>query len=151
VLRCGHHPVLEDGEGRPLQVGRKRRSISASLMRVLAKRDPTCAFPGCTTRVFLEGHHVQHWADGGETAIDNLCRLCHHHHRFVHEYGYALSIVDGVPRFRDACGRDVPAVPSGPLSSASDFDANLGHLSTVKDEWEATTGRPSTTVPWSKS
>ncbi|MBK7537957.1 MAG: hypothetical protein IPI49_21810 [Myxococcales bacterium] len=23
--------------------------------------------PGCDHRLFLEGHHLQHWADGGET------------------------------------------------------------------------------------
>ena len=30
-------------------------------------------------------HHVEHWADGGETRLGNLLSLCHFHHRKVHE------------------------------------------------------------------
>jgi hypothetical protein len=34
---------------------------------------------------FCEGHHLKHWADGGETKLDNLITLCGFHHRLVHE------------------------------------------------------------------
>ena len=48
----------------PLSVGRKTRTIPAALKRALLLRDRTCRFPGCDHRLFLDGHHLQHWADG---------------------------------------------------------------------------------------
>jgi len=32
-----------------------------------------------------------HWADGGESAMENLVPLCRHHHRLVHEGGFSLG------------------------------------------------------------
>jgi hypothetical protein len=104
--------VVEDDHGVPLSVGRKRRTIAGSIKRALLKRDTACSFPGCTHQTFLEGHHIKHWADGGETSLDNLSLLCSHHHRYVHEYGYAIELgLDNHPRFHDPSGRLVAAVP----------------------------------------
>jgi hypothetical protein len=94
--------VVEGEQGTPLSVGRKRRTIAGALKRALRKRDTTCCYPGCTNRMFLEGHHIQHWADGGETSLQNSALLCSLHHRFVHEYGHAIELgPDRRPRFRD--------------------------------------------------
>jgi hypothetical protein len=72
-------------------------------------------FPGCTNRIFLEGHHIRHWADGGETSLQNTTLLCTLHHRHVHEYGYTIELgPDRRPRFRDRHGRWVAAVPESP-------------------------------------
>jgi hypothetical protein len=107
--------VVEDEQGSPLSVGRKRRTISGALKRALRKRDEMCGFPGCTNRIFLEGHHIQHWADGGETSLQNTTLLCSLHHRHVHEYGYAIELgPDQRPRFRDPHGRWIAAVPERP-------------------------------------
>jgi len=60
--------------------------------RALQRRDHGCRFPGCTNRVFVEGHHMQHWADGGETKLDNvvsLCSLCRARHK-PHYAGYLV-------------------------------------------------------------
>ncbi|MBK7537704.1 MAG: HNH endonuclease [Myxococcales bacterium] len=67
---------------RPLSIGRKR-TIPAALKRALLLRDRTCRFPGCDHRLFLEGHHLRHWADGGETSLPNLALLCSLHHAYV--------------------------------------------------------------------
>jgi hypothetical protein len=83
-------PVLETGEGEPLAIGRKSRSIPPALRRALQLRDRGCRFPGCTRRHALDGHHIEHWADGGETRLDNLVSLCRQHHRLVHEAGYTI-------------------------------------------------------------
>jgi hypothetical protein len=57
-----------------------------------------------------------HWADGGETTLDNAALLCSHHHRYVHEYGYTIDLgPDKHPRFRDPGGRLVAAVPARDL------------------------------------
>ncbi|MND08750.1 hypothetical protein D3C83_315970 [compost metagenome] len=36
-------------------------------------------------------HHVQHWAQGGATSLDNCLLLCEHHHRLVHEGGWRIG------------------------------------------------------------
>jgi Domain of unknown function (DUF222)/HNH endonuclease len=107
--------VVEDEHGVPLSVGRKRRTIAGALKRALHKRDTACTYPGCTHRMFLEGHHIQHWADGGETSLMNAALLCSQHHRHVHEYGYTVELgPDQRPRFRDPRGRLVAVTPAPP-------------------------------------
>ena len=34
---------------------------------------------------------MQHWADGGDTRMDNLVLLCRRHHRLVHEGGFGIE------------------------------------------------------------
>ncbi|MEO7096708.1 MAG: DUF222 domain-containing protein [Polyangiales bacterium] len=114
---CGVVEIHEDADGTPLSVGRKTRSIPTSLKRALLRRDQCCRFPGCSNRVFLEGHHVQHWAHGGETALSNLVATCSYHHRFVHEYGYRVEMLDGAPQFFNPLGFVVRAVPEPPRPS----------------------------------
>jgi hypothetical protein len=46
------------------------------------------------------GHHVRHWADGGETKLSNLVSLCRFHHRQVHEGRIRVErLDDGAWRF----------------------------------------------------
>jgi hypothetical protein len=86
--------LVEDRDGNPLDVGRRTRAITPALKRALASRDGGCRFPGCTHKRFTEGHHVEHWADGGETKLGNLVTLCGFHHRLVHEGGFGLTVTD---------------------------------------------------------
>ncbi len=88
-----------------LDVGRRTRTIPPSLRRALEARDRGCRFPGCGLR-FTDAHHVRHWADGGETALDNLVLLCSHHHRLVHEEGWTVEWWgEGRPAFIDPRGQ----------------------------------------------
>jgi Domain of unknown function (DUF222)/HNH endonuclease len=77
--------VLENEHGEPLDVGRKTRSIPPAIRRALRSRDAGCRFPGCTHQQYVDAHHIEHWADGGETKLSNLVTLCRLHHRLVHE------------------------------------------------------------------
>ena len=77
--------IVDDDHGNPLDVGRRTRSIPPALRRALESRDRGCRFPGCTHTRFVDGHHVRHWADGGDTKLSNLVSLCRFHHRQVHE------------------------------------------------------------------
>src|SRR3984957_13993733 len=77
--------VLENEHGEPLDVGRKTRSIPPAIRRALRSRDAGCRFPGCTHEQYVDAHHIEHWADGGETKLSNLVTLCRLHHRLVHE------------------------------------------------------------------
>ena len=76
-----------DAHGVPLSVGRKTRTIPAAIQRALRLRDRTCRFPGCTHSRYVDGHHIKHWANGGETALANLMLLCSAHHTLLHEGG----------------------------------------------------------------
>ena len=106
--------VVEDERGIPLSVGRRRRTLPPALKAALLRRDKTCRFPGCRARVFLQGHHLEHWVDGGKTSLDNALCLCGFHHRYVHEYNYTVEI-DGIDAiFKDPFGRIVPANPRLP-------------------------------------
>jgi hypothetical protein len=77
--------LLENAKGEPLDVGRKTRSIPPAIRRALNSRDAGCRFPGCTHQRYVDAHHIEHWADGGETKLSNLVTLCRLHHRLVHE------------------------------------------------------------------
>ncbi len=61
--------------GEILDVGRRTRTISPALRRALQARDRRCRFPGCRHRR-VDAHHIEHWADGGRTALGNLVLLC---------------------------------------------------------------------------
>jgi hypothetical protein len=77
-------------DGSVLDVGRRRRTIPPALRRALEVRDRGCRFPGCGLR-FTDAHHVTHWADGGETSLENTLLLCRRHHRLVHEAGWTVE------------------------------------------------------------
>jgi hypothetical protein len=83
-------PMVDGTDGEPLNVGRKQRTVPAALKRALWARDGGCAFPGCTHTHFVDAHHIRHWADGGETSLENTTLLCSGHHRLVHEGGYTI-------------------------------------------------------------
>jgi hypothetical protein len=87
---CGLVRVNHAPDGSILDAGRRTRTISPALRRALEFRDRGCRFPGCGLR-FTEGHHVTHWAEGGETKLENLVLLCRHHHRLVHEEGWKID------------------------------------------------------------
>jgi 5-methylcytosine-specific restriction endonuclease McrA len=92
-------PVLDDGTGSVLNMGRRTRTIPPAIRRALWLRDGGCRFPGCGLR-FAEGHHVEHWALGGETSMENLVSLCRVHHRAVHEDGFRVETSgDGTFKF----------------------------------------------------
>jgi hypothetical protein len=80
----------EDAGGEPLNIGRKARTIPPAIRRALQRRDGGCRFPGCSCSRFVDAHHIVHWADGGETSMDNLVLLCRRHHRLVHEGGFGV-------------------------------------------------------------
>ena len=101
---------LENAEGEPLNVGRKTRTVPPAIRRALKRRDGGCRFPGCTCTRFVDVHHIRHWADGGETSMDNLVLLCRHHHRLVHEGGFHVEKESGNQvRFENASGNVIPS------------------------------------------
>ncbi|MFC5997040.1 DUF222 domain-containing protein [Pseudonocardia hispaniensis] len=93
-------PIVLNGAGQPLDVGRSTRTIPDGLRRAIAARDGGCAFPGCgRTPSWCQIHHIQAWEHGGPTARDNLVMLCRTHHRLMHHPGWLVRLRDGLPEF----------------------------------------------------
>ncbi len=114
--------IVENESGDPLNVGRKTRTISAPLRRALNARDKGCRFPGCINKRFIDGHHVHHWANGGETKLSNLVSLCRFHHHAVHEGGVQIIILDdGAFRFVKQNGDTFDSIADGFTQPLSDW------------------------------
>ena len=138
---AGIVPVVDGPNGEPLSVGRRTRSIPPSVRRALSNRDCGCRFPGCPATQRLHGHHVRHWANGGETSLDNLVLLCPTHHRLVHEGGFDVERLDdgafrfinryGVairpPRRREASSPDTIVLRNESLGLAIDCETATAH------------------------
>ena len=109
ALRLQPGDRVEDANGKPLDVGRKQRTVSTPFRRALYARDRGCTFPGCHRKRYLAGHHLEHWIHGGETSADNMTLLCTYHHRLLHEGGFRIvREADETLRFVTADGRTIP-------------------------------------------
>jgi hypothetical protein len=111
---CRLLPVVLDGEGQPLDVGRTRRLVSGPLRQALITRDRGCTFPGCDRGPrWTDAHHIVAWAAGGSTSVGNLALLCQVHHTEIHKPGgwsmYAAT--DGFPSFIPPRRLDPQQVP----------------------------------------
>ncbi len=86
-------PVLLNGHGVPLDVGRAIRVFTKELRRAVEIRDLGCAFPGCPRPAsWCNVHHIVHWADGGPTSLDNGVLLCGTHHRVIHRNQWTVRL-----------------------------------------------------------
>ncbi len=134
--------------GEILSVGRKTRTIPPPIRRALEFRDRGCRFPGCTAR-HCDAHHIEHWADGGETKLSNLVLLCRRHHRLLHEGGFSVRMdAGGAVQFLDRRGRLVnrspalPAVGDDAARELLEYLENAGILITGKESMPAWDGEP---------
>jgi Domain of unknown function (DUF222)/HNH endonuclease len=129
--------VAEDERGTPLLVGRKHRTVGTQLKRALWARDRACSFPGCHRTRYVDAHHVRHWADGGNTSLENLMLLCSYHHRLLHEGGFRIGhAADGTAYFQRRDGRVIPrfgycaddALTDAPLTDDPSAEAPLAAI-----------------------
>jgi len=85
--------LLTDQHGVPLHVGRQARTVTPGIWAALLARDVGCVFPGCTRpAAWCQAHHRTHWADGGDTSLDNTVLLCGFHHRVVHHGDWQIRL-----------------------------------------------------------
>jgi hypothetical protein len=87
---CSLITLLSSG-GEPLSIGRKSRLWPAPMRRAILTRDRHCQFTGCDSHRFLQIHHIVHWADGGETRIENGVALCQFHHQLIHSGEFTIE------------------------------------------------------------
>jgi 5-methylcytosine-specific restriction protein A len=91
-------PVVLDGAGQPLDVGRATRVIPDGLRRAIRARDRGCARCGRPPS-WCEVHHVLAWERGGATSLTNCVMLCRVCHRLVHHGGWDVRMRRGRPEF----------------------------------------------------
>jgi hypothetical protein len=91
-------PIVMNGAGQPLDVGRARRTIPDGLRRAVAARDRGCARCGKPPS-WCEIHHIIEWESGGETALSNCVMLCRTCHRLIHFTDWMVRLRDGLPEF----------------------------------------------------
>ena len=138
TVTMGHRPG-----GEILDVGRRTRTISPALRRALAARGRHCRFPGCAN-VRCDSHHVEHWADGGRTALGNLVLLCRRHHRAVHEEGFRVTVdAAGGVRFLGPDGRPLEEAPPAPAWTGPPLQPTNEVLAAAGIEIDADTATPS--------
>ena len=138
------HCDAHDGRGNALHLKRSRRRASAALERAVLVRDEgVCQFPGCENRRYLHLHHIEHWADGGGTDLDNLSLLCSACHRRVHEGGYrAHRTEDGVLVFYSPAGHPISSRPPLMLLPGQPVAALLATHQEIMPPITQQTGRP---------
>ncbi|WP_035718113.1 HNH endonuclease [Gordonia terrae] len=82
--------VLND-EGVPLQMGHTRRLFPTHLRKAVIIRNQCCIKCGAPPS-HTQVHHIEHWADGGPTDLDNGCLLCQRCHTQVHHHGWDIVL-----------------------------------------------------------
>jgi hypothetical protein len=88
------------------------RHIPRRVYSALMQRDPTCVVPGCDARLGLENDHwVVEFAKGGLASMDNVARVCRHHHQLRTHRGFQL--LGGPGKWRWVPPED-PVVPTRP-------------------------------------
>jgi hypothetical protein len=88
------HRVVQGAGSSILDYGRSTRTIPPALYTALVLRDRGCRVPGCDTPAeWCDGHHIEHWEDGGSTDLSNLVLLCRRHHRVIHTKGWHIKLL----------------------------------------------------------
>lgn len=110
---AGIIPVVLDGEGRPLDVGRAKRLATREQRVALRAMYRTCAIDGCVRHFdTCHIHHLAEWEAFGLTDLANLLPLCSFHHHRAHEGRWRLQL--------EASSRQLTVrLPDGTLHSKS--------------------------------
>jgi hypothetical protein len=91
----------------------------------------------------VDAHHIRHWADEGETSLENTMLLCGGHHRLVHEGGYAIrKDHQGRSYFMRPDGRAVPRYgyqPDDMVDEGLDMDSG-GASAEAPEGWPVPPG-----------
>ena len=109
-----------------LNLSRNARVVTPPLKRALDIRDETCRFPGCCESRYVDFHHIQHWACGGETNPDNLVKLCRFHHRELHKGSFSIEVEDNSDNrqeliFKTNNGQVMEPNPRLPICTFEDY------------------------------
>jgi hypothetical protein len=131
-LACdaGLMTVIEDRDGNPLHLGKRKSSVPPAIRKAVMSRYRTCAWPGCTATA-VQMHHTQHRADGGHDDVESIVPECLDHHQQIHTHGIWITMdTDGTVHHWRADGTAIVANPASDDSgtvNALDAPARLTH------------------------
>jgi hypothetical protein len=105
--------ITED-TGRITDLGRTSYRPSQAIRDLMLANYPTCGHPGCRCAgQYAEIDHVQGWADGGATDLENLQILCKRHHQGkTHGTLTTHTLPDGGMRYRTRNGLHLTTEPA---------------------------------------
>ncbi|GAA1481405.1 HNH endonuclease signature motif containing protein [Gordonia sinesedis] len=83
--------MIVDGDTVPMDVGRQHRLFTAAMRKALYLRDRGCIKCGAPAS-WTHAHHIRHWADGGQTCLDNGCLLCPSCHDDIHHHEWEVFL-----------------------------------------------------------
>ncbi|MCR5977907.1 DUF222 domain-containing protein [Gordonia jinghuaiqii] len=83
--------VIIDADTVPLQMGHDKRIFPPHLRKAVVIRDRCCIKCGAPPS-HTQVHHLRHWADDGDTSLDNGCLLCQRCHTQVHHNGWDIMM-----------------------------------------------------------
>ena len=89
ACNAGVTPMIFDGPGRPIWVGRDHRFATIAQWRALIARDRECVGCGADANR-CEAHHILPWENFGNTDIENLVLVCARCHHDLHDRGMVL-------------------------------------------------------------
>ncbi|WP_411734088.1 DUF222 domain-containing protein [Paeniglutamicibacter sp.] len=112
ACNAGIVPIVLDGAGVPLELGRTRRYFNRAQRRAIAVRDKGCANPGCTMPPNrCEAHHLDAWNLGGRTDVSRGCLLCPICHQAYHAGKFRIEMIRGIPHVILPRSRDPLQIP----------------------------------------
>jgi hypothetical protein len=92
------------------RVRHRGRSIPAALRTAVETRDRVCVIEGCEIDRHLEIDHNVPWAEHGPTTLENLGRLCRHHHALKTRRDLRRHGPPGRQRLVDKVGYDAALI-----------------------------------------
>jgi hypothetical protein len=109
---AGIIPLVLGSHSEILDLGRTQRTLPTHLRRALHTRDQGCTFPNCTRPTpWTEAHHIQHWADGGPTTLNNTTLLCSYHHHLIHRTNWTITLHHNTPWYTPPATLDPTQTP----------------------------------------
>ncbi len=92
ACEAGIVPIVLDGRGQPLDVGRAKRFHTPAQRVAIALRDKTCTAEGCDWPPGMcHVHHNKPWSQGGHTSVAEGRLLCPKHHAMAHQSAYTMK------------------------------------------------------------
>ena len=95
-------PVVLNGDGVPLHLGRAKRLFDEAQRLAMGIRDGHCRARGCDLpAAWCEAHHKTSWCRGGKTDLADGVLLCPWHHHRAHDPAFDTEyLLTGDVRFR---------------------------------------------------
>jgi hypothetical protein len=132
VIRMASHAyhyltIFDEHLSRPLYLGRSRRIATPDQRMVLYARDRGCTRPGCDTPGYWsEVHHVDSWARGGPTDVDNLTLACKPDNDLAEKGWQTRNLTNGPPN--GSRHHDSTAANHGPPKNLLRFREGYHHV-----------------------